>query len=528
MAVSDWSEELQQGMLDFMNYYVSNGALENVLEEAQPAVAYADANMDKSGAAQYRQHIGGVFTSVKQLADMPQQPTEFLHQLAYLVNQIDLAKLNALAPKTTTHNRVDAYVNGVDCLKVLLSEINKAERYIHLSVMLFFNDRAGNQVVQALLQALQRGVQVRIMADYGITALGYAKNLSFGDFHSLSEQLIAAGAKLINTFDEHYTDRDWTAKRKELAAAGVPESHLFLEDQVQAAIVTGLNVVNHRKFLVIDGVTSILGSINIGDQYLYETPLHTPITAEVDHHPLGVPSETEQWHDGCVRIQGALALPLNEIFALQWTVLGGDVFDPKDSFYAPETDRRYGEDECTLLSSFPGNPVNLIQQYYLSLIQNVSDETIIVNPYLIDQAFWECLQALDEEQAKWITICNPLEVNDHPTNKSAVRSNMYGPFMKGVTFYDYSHTERFSHWKITYDKRADCFFHGSYNINERSACHDFELGVLVKNKETADKVKTMIEYDLNVSSKITDPNTFFRHPNLHPSTYIHKLTKNFM
>lgn len=62
-----------------------------------------------------------------------------------------------------------------------------------------------------------------------------------------------------------------------------------------------------------------------------------------------------------------------------------------DAFYHPNVNYHFGEEECTLFASFPGNPVNLIQQYYLNLITYATEETVIVNPYLIDQEFWDRL-----------------------------------------------------------------------------------------------------------------------------------------
>ncbi|WP_405078965.1 phospholipase D-like domain-containing protein [Paenibacillus chitinolyticus] len=522
---------VREGIKNFINYWLSRGPVDKVIAGARQAVDFASANIPFEAAARYRQEIGGIFTSYEQLLSIPGVGQEVIEELGSYVKRLDLAKLNALLPQTTSGNRVDAYVNGPDCLRVLLDEIGRAERYIHFSVMLFFNDQSGKKIAGALLEALKRGVQVRLMADFGITALGYNKSLDVGDMEEVIEELKEAGGRVINTFKTCYGNEEWPAKRAELTSRGVPESSLFLQDYVQKQMTMGVNVVNHRKFMIVDGISSIVGSVNVGDQYLFDTPvLSDPeqIYAEGDRgQRLGVPAREEEWHDGCFRIRGAAAITLNRIFSFQWTVLGGDVFDPEDTFYKPETDMRFGDEECTLYASFPGNPVNVIQQYYLSLLTYAGDETVIVNPYLIDQAFWDELKSLDEQRARCIALCNPLRVNDHPTNGSAVRSNMYEPFLKGVAFYDYSHTERFSHWKITYDKRSGCVFHGSYNINERSACHDFELGVLVKGRSFADQVKKMIDYDLSVSEKVSGPETFFKYPALHPSTYWNKLTQNF-
>ncbi|NIK79656.1 cardiolipin synthase [Paenibacillus castaneae] len=527
IEMDNWNDSLLEGMLHFINYVMSEGPLDKYVTEAEGAVRFAEQHLQRSEAASYRQELGGFFTSAEQLIAIPDVEQETLEQLAFMVNDLDLAKLAALAPQTTQHNRVEAYVNGPACLQIILDEVNAAERYIHLSVMLFFNDKSGNRIAQALLSALSRGIIVRVMVDYEITSIGYENNVEFGDFQSIADQLTKAGGKLLNTFHSCYKDSDWEQRRTVLASRGVSESSLFLQDCIQQQAITGLDIMNHRKFIVIDGVTSILGSINIGDQYLYDTPIQAAEIIELDGTQLGIPSKSEEWHDGCFRIKGAAAKSMNNIFYHQWTALCGDLFDPNDSFYYPDVDRHFGYEECTLLSSFPGNPINLIQQYHLSLISYVSDETIIINPYFIDQDFWELLNSLSCEQAKHITICNSLRVNDHPTNEAAVRSNMYDPFMMGVSFYDYSETERFSHWKISYDKRSDCVFHGSYNMNERSARHDFELGLLVKSKDFATKVKKMIDYDLFVSRQITDSKEFYQYPALHPGTYLNKITAYF-
>lgn len=528
LPISEWDDRSQKNMIDYVNYYLSGGSLHSIEPEASEAAEKITEGIDREAARAYRQELGGVITDAGQLQQLPGFSQVMLEQLAFAVSRLDSGKLRALAPQTTQHNCVDPYTNGPQCLEMLLGEIGTAERYIHLSVMLFFNDISGNRIAEELLCALGRGVQVRIMVNYAITALGYGNNLEFGEFSKISARLEAAGAKLLNTSNSCYTTVEWSMKRKALKQQGVPESILFLQDKVEKDVeISGLNVIDHRKFMIIDGITSIVGSLNIGDQYTYGTPLKESSIASIDGQLLGIPGKVEEWHDGCFRVRGAAALPLNVMFQSRWMLLGGDHFEADDSFYHPDVNYDCGEEECTLFVSFPGNPVNLMQQYYLDLITYAAEETVIVNPYLIDQAFWDRLGELGPDCSGHLSICNPLLVNDHPTNRAAVRSNMYTPFGNGVSFYDYSLTGRFSHWKITYDHRSRAVFHGSYNINERSACHDFELGLLVKGEAFANKVKSMIDYDLGVSRKITDKKEFFKHPWLHPSTYVNKSTQNY-
>ncbi|MEK5024496.1 phospholipase D-like domain-containing protein [Paenibacillus sp. FSL M7-1046] len=524
---AEWDNRVEQDIINVVNYYLSGGSLKAAKEMDKAQELLADVLNGREARA-HRQALGGVITEISQLSGMPGFSGELLERLALEVSGLDSDKLRILAPQTTRHNRVDPYVNGPQCLEMILEEIGKARRYIHLSIMLFFNDHSGNLIAAALLQALKRGVEVRIMVNYTVTALGYGMNLEVGKFSKISTMLENAGARLLDTFNSYYSAAEWSEKRAELKSRGVSESILFLQDKVQEDVeITGLNVIDHRKFMVIDGITSIVGSLNFGDQYTYQTPIEASSPVEVDGRPMGIPSGEEEWHDGCFRIQGAAALPLNAVFQSRWLLLGGDHFDPEDDFYHPDTNYAFGEEECTLFVSFPGNPVNLIQQYYLDLITYAAEETVIVNPYLIDQAFWDRLGELGPDCSCHLAICNPLEVNDHPTNRAAVRSNMYEPFLNGVSFYDYSFTGRFSHWKITYDHRSRAVFHGSYNINERSACHDFELGLLVKGEGFAKRIKSMIDYDLGVSKKISDKKEFFKHPWMHPGTYLNKATQNY-
>jgi cardiolipin synthase len=446
----------------------------------------------------YHQELGGVITSNEQLAGIPGMNKERLDALDCLVSQLDLVKLKGLAPKTSWYNQVEAYVNGPDSLAMILSEIKGAQSYIHLSVMQFFNDHSGNLIADALLDAIYRGVRVRVMVNYENTYL-YGLKTGTGNFRLLADKLEDAGGKVIDTFHVCYSNKEWSEKRRKLEMDGVSEEILFLQDLVQAAVINGLDVVNHRKFIVIDGNTSILGSLNIGDMHLYQTPPEPSERVTVDGKLMGIPRNEEEWHDGCFRIRGAAAQHLNQLFASQWIVMGGDIFDANDIFYFPEMDRNCGDEECTLFTSFPGNPINLIQQYFLALVTYAAAETVIVNPYLIDQVFWDRLKGLEEEPASHVSICNPLTVNDIAMNQPAVRCNMFKPFVNGISFFDYSKTGRFSHWKIAYDSRSDCVFHGSYNLNTRSAIHDFEVGMLVKSKPFANKIKTMIYYDLNHS-----------------------------
>ncbi|WP_090790813.1 hypothetical protein [Paenibacillus sp. GP183] len=202
-----------QKLINFLNYYLANGPLNLLTGNNKKTAEYIRETFNPDEEVyRYHQELGGVFTSNEQLAGIPGMNQDRLNALDCFVSRLDLVKLEELAPKTSWNNQVEAYVNGPESLAMILSEIKGAQSYIHLSVMQFFNDQSGNLIAEALLDAINRGVRVRIMVNYENT-------------------------------------------------------HLY-----------GLKTGTGRKFIVIDGNTSILGSLNIGDMHLYQTP---PVPSEL-------------------------------------------------------------------------------------------------------------------------------------------------------------------------------------------------------------------------------------------------------
>lgn len=82
-------------------------------------------------------------------------------------------------------------------------------------------------------------------------------------------------------------------------------------------------------------------------------------------------------------------------------------------------------------------------------------------------------------------------------------------------------------WKIALDVADGEVFLGSYNLNHRSALHDFEMNVLVESWQLAEKVKEMLEKDISQSSRITDKEEFYQHPKRHPSCLLLDATEYF-
>jgi len=246
-----------------------------------------------------------------------------------------------------------------------------------------------------------------------------------GDFGLLAKQMKKAGIQIIRTDPEIYENIFWKKhKRPELAHSGVPELFLKIQDMAQKHGRGGsLNCVYHRKMMIIDDEKAFIGSINFGSDYLFEDEL-TPIQG----NPRGIPTNPNTWHDGLLVIDSIeFAQRLNNIFAQQWMVLGGDVFSLENEFSEVMED---GQDMCAIFFSFPGNHINTISSLYESVVQFSVGEVIIENPYILAESFWEMLHNLPPEQAKKLRIITSLKVSDHTFVMPSFKVNAGKPHKK--------------------------------------------------------------------------------------------------
>jgi len=317
----------------------------------------------------------------------------------------------------------------------------------------------------------------------------------------IREILQKGGVHVISSSNEAYGELVWTLeKRRALANKGVPEAFLKIQDLVQKGVAENLgnlNTVYHRKFMIVDGTISWVGSLNIGLEYIYSTPLNS-IT--IGGKVLKYPTKKEEWRDGMMIIKGNDHVQhLHKIFCSQWMALGGDIFDWSSQKYIPPKIEKAGNVDIAILPCFPGNPLNIIHRVMTDAVQ-YGEKVTLLNPYIVDKTFWKILKEVKVEQYKNLTIITPLKINDHPTHAASVYANMLNPVKHGMKCYSWGFDiERFSHWKIALFESADTVFHGSYNLNTRSAIHDFELNVLLRSKEVANTVKDLLAEDILLS-----------------------------
>jgi cardiolipin synthase len=125
-------------------------------------------------------------------------------------------------------NEVNPLRNGDEAYPFMIEAIDRAHTSVSLATFVFANDSIGNLFVDALVKAVRRGIEVRVLID------GVGSRYSFPP---ITRQLKKAG---INVKIFMPTSIPWYAKY--------------------------VNLRNHRKILVIDGEAGFTGGMNIREE----------------------------------------------------------------------------------------------------------------------------------------------------------------------------------------------------------------------------------------------------------------------
>ncbi|OYP28427.1 cardiolipin synthase [Rhodopirellula sp. MGV] len=156
-------------------------------------------------------------------------------------------------------NQASLLINGEAFYTSVIEQIKKARRYVYLEFYIIRDDEIGRQLAAALIERVQRGVTVRLLYD-NIGSIGLSR---------------------------HYVQR--------LVDAGI-DVHAF-DTPTKLTTRFQVNFRNHRKLIVIDGHTSLVGGFNVGKEYT------------------GNAGWTDHWRDTAVLLTGPITRKVQAVFA---------------------------------------------------------------------------------------------------------------------------------------------------------------------------------------------------------------------
>ncbi|MEC4805182.1 MAG: phospholipase D-like domain-containing protein [Jaaginema sp. PMC 1079.18] len=326
--------------------------------------------------------------------------------------------LASLSDAFITHGRVVGFWEGADAIhQARLDAIASAEKSIQFETYFMTpGDRADN-FAQALRERAQAGVAVQVIADHH-----GSKDLSDSYWQRLREAGI-----LITQFNQ-FTWKD-------------PLSHLRR---------------NHRKLLVIDGHSALIGGAGISD------------------HWDGLPEfgDTEPWLDYEIRIEGAVVMRLKGIFFQHWLDAGGVVDFAQDPLEFVQN----SNDPMVLIAAGedPSMRDSSIRALYQSAIRAARERVWITSPYFLPDPGTR--EILIETRQKGIDV-RILTMGPH-TDKPYVRytsRERYRQLLQGdVAIHEYQPSMMHAKMLLVDDSWVSF---GSANFDPRSFFQNDELNV---------------------------------------------------
>ncbi len=359
-------------------------------------------------------------------------------QLAQLANRFDAQGL-------ASGNHIDYYHDGPPAFAAMLAAIRRAEHHVHLQTFIFQPDETGAEFLAALTERAKQGVEVRLLYD-------------------------AVGSYRLR-------DRDLAGLR---AAGG--RCSVFLPISLLRRSVQ-INLRNHRKLLIVDGHTGFTGGLNVGREYLGESP------------------RFGYWRDTHLRVQGPAVADLQRVFAEDWDFAAGETLifddDPRTCAYL-RTGAADGPYPVQVIDSGPDRDLKSIREMYHAAILKARRRVWIASPYFVPDAGLRDALRLAGYQGIDVRF-----LGQHRPDKAipqyAARYYWTEVLAAGVKVYQY--TRGMMHAKVVLvdDDWASV---GTANLDNRSMYLNFEVNCLIYSQQAVAELAAQFERDLATAIRL--------------------------
>ena len=369
-------------------------------------------------------------------------PTRTMAEFSPLPGELwYLKELRSLSDRVvSTHllpgNALVPLENGEEAYPAMLAAIERAASSIHLCTYIFDGDDTGRRFVMALSRAADRGVEVRVIVD------------------SLGEKYSRPTA------------------RELLKGSGV-QFRRFLPLRPGGY----LNLRNHRKILVVDGVLGFTGGMNIGSRHLVS----------------GRPPVVKDLH---FQVSGPVLADLQRTFLEDWHFATGEQL--ADERFFPEQ-QQAGSALVRAVSDGPDKEFRKLHWIILGALSCARKKVTIVTPYFIPDRPLIAALVTAALRGVQITLVLP-EVNNLPYVQWASRSYLWELLQQGVRIY--AQPAPFVHTKFMVVDRSWSLI-GSANLDPRSLRLNFELDLEVYDLQFAALLEQRCAATLALSREIT-------------------------
>ena len=337
-------------------------------------------------------------------------------------------------------NRIQPLVDGDQAFPAMLQAIREAEQSISLVSYIFDSDRAGDAFFDALNQAHQRGVAVRVIID-GVGA--------------------------------HYS-RPSMVRR--LQAAGIP-ARSFLPTLIPR-LFKYANLRNHRKILIVDGKIGFTGGTNIRELHWLTLQPRSPV------------------HCLHFRIDGPVVNQMQRTFAVDWAFCTGERLQGPAWFAEVQPT---GDVWARGISDGPDVDLEKLSDMIMGALASASESVEVVTPYFLpDNALIRALN-LAALRGVEVRIYVP-QTSNLPWFKWASVAQYWQLLEKGCRIFE--NPPPFDHSKLMVVDRSWSLI-GSTNWDPRSLRLNFEFNLECYSPQLGGKLSQLIALKAAQAREIT-------------------------
>ena len=323
----------------------------------------------------------------------------------------------------------------------IIDDINESVDHCHLLFYIWLDDASGTAVGEALIRAHARGVKTRVLVD----SVGSKRFL-----HSaLCARMIEGGVEVVGALPVN------------------PIRALFHR----------IDLRNHRKIVVIDGMIAWTGSQNMADAAFAVKPKYAP------------------WIDCAIRLVGPAAKELQILFLEDWYLDTNELVD--EELKRPCIAESQGV-LAQVVASGPNYQTSAATGLIQACIQVATTEITLTTPYFVPDPATIINLVVAAERGIQVDLVVPHR-NDSLLVSLASRSN-YLPLLKaGVNIYEFE--GGLLHAKtISVDR--DTALVTSSNLDRRSFNLNFEAGVLVYDTDFASELRFLQQGYIDRSKRV--------------------------
>lgn len=344
---------------------------------------------------------------------------------------------------------IDDYQASIDAMA---AEVDGATRFVHVEFYIVSFDATTSAFFAALERAVQRGVAVRLLADY------------------IASRRVAGP-------DETFAELD---------RIGVQWSYMLpvrpLKGQYQRP-----DLRNHRKLLVVDGRVGFMGSQNLIDRS-YNAPKNL--------------KRGLQWQELMTRLSGPIVSAVNVVFMSDWYIETGELLDKEANVRAIDVQSQTATDAlvCQVVPSGPGYDDENNLRLFLTLVTSAQRKVIITSPYFVpDEAMMyaitsACRRGLDVQ----LFVS---EIGDQGSVWHAQRS-FYGALLRaGVAIWLYPGPYILHAKHLSIDD--DVAVIGSSNMDIRSFALNAESSLLVRGASFVGEMRAVEQAYRDAGRRLT-------------------------